>query len=101
MSYLESAADRTFAWFVSLVSRGFDLGAQHLKVRAEAAEFADDPSLDELADVFITVIGSLVQAGWSTDDLAVAVDTKMAVNEMRTWAKTADGTYQHTTEEKQ
>lgn len=93
--FLVDATTRTYAWFVVLVSRGFDLSRQHLKVKNEAIEFADSPCLDELADVYITVIGSLVQHGWSVEQLAVAVDSKMTINEARTWRQTADGTYQH------
>lgn len=98
MTALEDATHRTYAWFGLLVSKGFDLRQQHRKVRAEAIEYADDRTLEELADVYITVIGELVPNGWSIDELAVAVDTKMAINEKRSWAQKPDGTYQHTTE---
>lgn len=99
MTFLVDATDRTYAWFNVLVARGFSLAAQHLKVKQEATEYADDPSLEELADVYITVIGALVQNGWSIDQLAVAVDTKMGINEKRTWRQQADGTNQHVEEE--
>lgn len=96
MSHLDDAADRTYAWFGVLVSRGFSLYAQHLKVFEEAREYADDnENIEELADVFITVMGALVQQGWTIDDLAVAIDSKMSINEKRTWRQMPDGTNQH------
>lgn len=98
MTYLEEVTYRTHAWFGLLVSRGFDLSSQHLKVKNEAVEFADNPCIEEAADVYITIVGTLVQHGWSLNDLALAVDTKMAINEKRTWRQTADGTYQHVEE---
>lgn len=99
MTILEDATYRTHAWFGVLVTKGFSLEAQHLKVKGEAEEYSEDPqNIEELADVFITVIGALVQQGWSVNDLAVAVDTKMAINEKRTWRQQADGTNQHVEE---
>lgn len=96
VTHLTDAAIRTYAWFGLLVSRGYDMSAQPTKVKKEAIEFAEDPTIEELADVFITVIGAASVKGWSMDELAVAVDTKMAINEKRNWRKTDDGTYQHT-----
>lgn len=97
VTFLIDATDRAYAWFLVLTTRGIDLTTNaHLKVKKEAAEFADDPCLEEAADVYISLIGALAQRGWSTDDLALAVDTKMAINEKRNWRQTADGTYQHT-----
>lgn len=96
MSALDDAFFRTYAWFGVLLSRGFSLHAQHIKVFEEAREYADDPeNIEELADVFITVVGALVQQGWSVNDLALAVETKMSINEKRTWRQKADGTNQH------
>ena len=101
VKHLESAAARVYAWFGILPTKGVHVTreGQLAKVRAEALEFVEEPSLDEAADVFITLIGALAQFGWSVTDLAVAVDTKMAINEKRTWAKMADGSYQHNNEE--
>lgn len=94
---LVDASYRAWAWFGSLKSRGIDLTENaHLKVKKEADEFADDPCLEEAADVYISLIGALAQRGWGMDDLGLAVDTKMAINEKRNWRQTADGTYQHT-----
>lgn len=100
MTYpLAAATYRAYAWFGVLASRGIDLRENaHLKVKHEAAEFADNPCLEEAADVFISLVGSLSQFGWDATDLAVAVDTKMAVNEKRRWAQMPDGTYQHVNE---
>lgn len=96
---LLAASDRAVAWFAVLASRGIDLTTNaHIKCKHEAKEFADNPSLEEAADTYISLLGAITQFGWTYDDLAVAVDTKMATNEKRKWAKMPDGTYQHTTE---
>lgn len=99
---LPAAINRAVAWFERLKREGIDLtGNAHLKVEKEAIEYADEPSLEEAADVFIALVGSLHSKGWTTYDLAVAVQEKMTVNEQRTWAKQNDGTYQHVKEEPQ
>lgn len=99
VTFLVDATDRAYAWFAVLASRGVDLTSNaHVKCKHEAAEFADNPCLEEAADVFISLCGALAQFGWTSDDLAVAVDSKMAINENRKWAQQPDGTYQHTTE---
>lgn len=99
MTFLIDATDRAYAWFGILKSRGIDLTTNaHLKVRAEATEFAETPTLEEAADVYISLIGALYQRNWSMQDLALAVDSKMAVNERRKWFQMLDGTYQHTEE---
>jgi hypothetical protein len=96
--FLSEAAARTYAWFGILPTQGVNVTreGQLAKVRNEAIEFCDDPCLEEAADVFITLIGSLQVFGWSITELAVAVDTKMAINEKRKWARLDDGSYQHT-----
>lgn len=98
VTFLSDAAARTYGWFGVLMSRGFDMSGQPIKVKREAIEFAEEGTLEELADVFITVIGAAAVKGWSMDELAVAVDSKMAINEVRKWTQQSDGTYQHTTE---
>lgn len=98
VTFLSDAAARTYGWFGVLMSRGFDMSGQPIKVKREAIEFAEEGTLEELADVFITVIGAAAVKGWSMDELAVAVDSKMAINEGRKWTQQSDGTYQHTTE---
>lgn len=93
---LNPAAVRATAWFDRLRAEGIDLTTNaHVKVEHEAIEFADEPSLEEAADVFIALIGALHAQNWTPNDLAVAVGDKMAINEKRTWEQKSDGTYQH------
>src|SRR4051812_44418574 len=98
VEHLENAAARTYAWFGVLGSQGVEVTkeGQLAKVLRETIEFVTDPSIEEAADVFITLIGALVQFGWTVTELAVAVDTKMGINELRKWTKQTDGSYQHT-----
>lgn len=87
---------RAFAWFATLHDAGIDItDSAHIKVKKEADEFADEPSLEEAADVYISLLGACHHRGWSVTDLALAVHDKMEVNERRSWVKTEDGTYQH------
>lgn len=89
---------RVVNWFHVLHDQGIDLTTNaHIKVEHEAREFADDPSLEEAADVFIALLGALHQRGWTPGDLAAAVYNKMNVNENRKWEQKPDGTYQHIT----
>lgn len=93
---LGPACNRITVWFQRLMEEGVDLTTNaHLKVKHEAVEFADAPSLEEAADVFISLIGALRYQGWSSLDLVNAVHEKMDINENRTWAQQPDGTYQH------
>ena len=75
----------------------FDMTVQssHLKVAHEAAELADDPSLEEAADVTIAMVATCIEQRWSEEDLAAAIRAKVAVNRRRTWRKQPDGTFQH------
>lgn len=66
-----------------------------LKCAKEAREFAEDPCLEEAADVLICVLGWLALAGHSADDLLAAAEQKMTTNLARTWQQQPDGTYQH------
>jgi hypothetical protein len=94
---LVPAINRAVAWFTDLHSRGLSLtDSADLKMVKEAKEYAEDPSLEEAADVFIALVGSLWHKGWDTHDLAVAVQLKMAINEEREWVRLEDGTFQHT-----
>lgn len=68
----------------------------HKKVAHEGAEFGDDPSLEEAADVLISLAGSIAFQGWRWVDVIRAVNEKMTVNRGRTWAELPDGTWQHT-----
>ena len=67
----------------------------HVKLAHEAHEFADEPSMEELADVMICIAGAMVQRDWKWDDLTKAIDAKMKVNYARTWTRLADGTWRH------
>ena len=66
-----------------------------LKCAKEAREFADEPSLEEAADVLTCLLGWLHLAGHEVIDLLAASHSKMAVNLARTWEKQSDGTWQH------
>jgi hypothetical protein len=66
-----------------------------LKTVKEAKEFCDEPSLEEAADVIISVLGATFHRGWTVADVARAMITKTEVNRARTWHKLPDGTYQH------
>ena len=86
-------------WFEQLqVERGmaFSLENQAKKFYNEAKEFAAEPErMDEAADVFISLLGTLWVQGKDLADLAQAVADKMVVLRGRTWAVASDGTYQH------
>lgn len=95
MDDLTLAAHGITVWFGKLRLAGFDTDNQRLKVLKEAQEFADTPTLEEAADVFITIVGACQVHGWSMRELAGAVDAKMKINRQRTWEQLPDGTYQH------
>jgi hypothetical protein len=67
----------------------------HVKAMHEAQELAVEPSLEELADVIICLVGTAIQHGWFEDDITEAVKAKLAVNKARPWLKQPDGTWQH------
>jgi hypothetical protein len=93
---LAACANNARAWTAALMVQEIDLRTNaHLKVAHEGQEYADNPSLEEAADVFISLFVSMAHHGWTNADLANAVWDKMAVNRERTWYKKADGTYQH------
>lgn len=66
-----------------------------LKCAKEAREFAEEPSLEEAADVLTCVLGWVHLAGHDVRELLGAAGAKMAVNNARTWQKQLDGTWQH------
>ena len=93
---LSAGLVETSASLAALAAGGPDLRSNaHLKCRDEAAEFADDPCLQEAADVLITVRAAADHRGWSDADLAAAVRAKNAINAARTWEQQEDGTWQH------
>lgn len=69
--------------------------APALKCAREAAEFAENPSIGEAADVLITVLGWIGLNGYGVADLLGVAEEKMRVNLARTWIEQADGTWQH------
>jgi len=66
-----------------------------IKCRIEAEEFVDNPSIDEAADVLITILSWCGQVGHTADDLLAAAEAKMRKNRARKWLLLEDGTYQH------
>lgn len=65
------------------------------KCAAEAAEFAAKPSLEEAADVLITLLGWVTSNDHPLERLLDTAHRKMVVNLARTWVQQADGTWQH------
>lgn len=85
-------------WFEQLQVQGlvFSLEAQAKKFLGEAQELADEPHrMEEAADVFVSLMGTLWVQGKDLQDLAQAVQDKLVVLRQRTWALQPDGTYQH------
>jgi predicted house-cleaning noncanonical NTP pyrophosphatase (MazG superfamily) len=93
---LEDALLGVAYWFSELASHGPDLRVNaHLKTLHEAEEFAAEPSLEELADVMICLMGAAQHRGWTLDEMSQAVAAKLSVNQERTWYQKLDGTWQH------
>lgn len=93
---LASALSGAAHWLNALADDGPDLRIKaHVKAAHEALELAEEPSLEELADVAICLVGTSLQHGWSTSDIADAIMAKVAVNAERTWGQTPDGSWQH------
>lgn len=83
-------------WLMDRLEAGQDLfTTAHLKAVHEAQEFADEPSLDEMADVIMCLAGAALQRGWTLADVAGALRDKVMVNRARTWAMNEDGTWSH------
>lgn len=53
-----------------------------------------------IADCFILLIGICDEVGYSMDEVAVAIESKMAVNFSRIWEKDEDGVVRHIQETK-
>lgn len=93
---LVTAAREAWSWFEELQESGVNITSHaHLKVKKEAIEFSEEPSLEEAADVAIALLGAVFHRGWSRRELAIAMLDKIVVNRERTWVQQADGTYQH------
>ena len=83
-------------WLRSRLQDGQDvITTAHLKAAHEAVEFAEEPTLEEWADVFICLVGAALHRGWEVADVAEAVRAKVAINQARTWAVNGDGTWSH------
>lgn len=91
---LIGALDDAGHWVAGFHDNG--VANQAKKVAKEGAEFAEDPTLEEAADVFITMAGAVVIQGWSWDEVAAAIRVKMRTNRERSWEQLPDGTWQHT-----
>ena len=93
---MERAFSNAAEWLLKRKLAGQDMLLNaHKKTIKEATELADDPSLEELADVYICLVGVSLQNGWSMRDVAAAIEAKNAINEGRTWHRLPDGTWQH------
>lgn len=93
---LITAAIRVYEWVDILKELGIDLAeSAPLKVKQEAQEFFDDPSLGEATDVLISTFSACAARGWCIEDVIAAMHEKMTANEQRQWALQEDGTYQH------
>jgi hypothetical protein len=95
---IDFSAERIEEWFERLETQGIRIksGPVGAKLYKEAKEFYEDPSLEEGADVFISLLGAIFTVGWTLEELAQAIADKMTINEGRSWALQDDGTYQHT-----
>lgn len=84
-------------WFNELRLQGIRLtdGNTGAKLLEEAQEFKDNPSLEEAADCFISLLGAVDGQGWTLNQLAQAVTDKMAINRQRVWVQQPNGTYRH------
>jgi hypothetical protein len=69
--------------------------SQALKTLHEAIEFSDDPSLEEAADVMVTVFQWLIKTGFEPYALTTEVGRKTLINLKREWWRKEDGTLQH------
>lgn len=98
-SPLDFAVAQAAEWLDGLASAGPDLRVNaHRKVAHEAQEFAENPCVEEFADVIICLVGAAFHHGWSETDIARAIEAKVAVNRARTWKQEPDGTWQHTSD---
>lgn len=68
---------------------------QVTKLAAEAAEFVENPSEEEAADILVVLLGWQIKQGRTLNDLLAATDRKLKVNMARRWRRMPDGTLQH------
>lgn len=66
-----------------------------LKLKEEAGEFIDEPSLEEAADCYLVLAYWARKAHGSHELLAEAIAAKTHKNRSRTWERMPDGTYHH------
>ncbi len=66
-----------------------------LKADEEIAEFREQPSLEELSDVIVTLIGWLDLSGYNLDALIDSSRVKLQTNRTRRWQRLPDGRYKH------
>ncbi len=64
-----------------------------LKADEEVAEFREEPSLEELSDVIVTLIGWLDLSGHDLDTFIESSRAKLETNRTRTWHRLPDGRY--------
>jgi hypothetical protein len=96
MSSLEKTLYNVRDWFDELREDGPDLTINgHKKAAHEAVELADEPSLEELADVVICLVAVCIHNGWTMAEVETAIKAKNAINKERTWFQKPDGTWQH------
>ena len=96
MTDLTLAMSDAARWLIALADDGPDLTINaHKKAAHEALELAAEPSLEEVADVLICLVGVVVHRRWSFSDVADAVNRKVAVNAAWMWEQRPDGTWQH------
>jgi SAM-dependent methyltransferase len=65
------------------------------KVREEIEEFIEQPSIEEMSDTLVTLVGWLDLSGYDLAQLLDASRAKLATNRGRTWVRLADGRYKH------
>lgn len=70
---------------------------EHLKkLKQETDEAIKEPEdIIEYADQFFALISASVKAGFSYDELMIAIYKKSLINEKRIWELKEDGTHQH------
>lgn len=93
---LAEALQTAGEWLVDLRVDGPDLTEYaHRKTALEAQELADNPTVEEWADVAICLVGTAIGQRWTLLQLAEAVACKVAQNRLRVWQQQLDGTWQH------
>jgi Protein of unknown function (DUF550) len=68
---------------------------QVTKLKEEAAEFAESPSIDEAIDCIVVLVYWAYKTGYGPSALAVAAFNRLRVLRARTWERQGDGTYHH------